>query len=291
MSETSSWTIENYEYSELCKSIRLRPGIFFGSVGLLGLHNATMDLIYHCIENEKKEIEVVINGPDITITHDGDALATCFTTDIVKSACSSFEYSNNQYSFSFDKGIFRSIEPNQDVLFDALRELAFLNKHISIKLNDHVFHYENGLMDLYQYLWIKAGFYWQDKHHPISFYAREGDMELDAVFCAAYSLDPCIFSYANNQRTDEHGSHVRGFFAGLSHVVKSLGKTTDQRKKNKFDDIALILHVKVQNPHYAGETKRKLDDSEVYRFVKTATEANLSRIFSENPGIVSLYLK
>ena len=291
MSKTGGWTIENYEYDELRESVRNRPGMYFGSVDIVGLHNATMDLVYHCVENQKKEIGIVINGSDIAINHEGDELKSSFVTDIVKSACKSFDYSNSQYRFSFDEGIFQSTEPSADALFDTLRELAFLNKHLKIRFNEHDFHYKNGLMDLYQYLKIKAGFYWYDNHHPIGFHAIEGEMELDAVFAAAYCLDPCIFSYANNQKTEEHGSHVRGFFAGLNQAVKSFRQSTEQKKKYKYDGIALIIHVKVQNPQYAGETKRKLDDYEVYGFAKKVTEDNLSRILSENPGIVSFYIK
>lgn len=133
-------------YDNLCESVRYRPGLFFGSVGLNGLHIAIMDIVFFCLENQKNDIQITVNGSDITISHDGEMLASNVNTDIVKYACDSFSYENNEYQFRLDREIFKITEPNYDVLFDSLRELAYLNKSLKINLNGHHFFYENGLM-------------------------------------------------------------------------------------------------------------------------------------------------
>lgn len=292
MEEKNNGINIDYDYNKLRESVRHRPGMFFGSTDLCGLQNAIMDLVYHCIENQKHDIDIVINRPDITVGHEGETLAPNFYTDVVRSACETFDYQNNQYQFRFDNKIFENIEPNHDVLFDALRELAFLNKLLKIRLNGHCFCYENGLMDFYQYLKIKAGLYWHERHQPIGFYTKEGDMEMDAVFAAAHLFDPCIFSFVNNCRTQDNGAHVNGFLKGLREEADKYKQNSSERMKIiRNDGIGLIIHIKTPTPQYSGATKREIINREVYQFVKRATKENAGRIFAENPDMALTYIK
>lgn len=291
MKEMNNWVNYDYDYNTLREGVRRRPGMYFGSDDCWGLHNAIMDIVNYCIENQKNDIDIVTNGADIRIRHEDEKLASNFDTDVVKSACEFFDYNSNLYQFRFDKEIFKNTEPNTDVLFDILRELAFLNKNLKICYNGHCFCYKNGLMDLYQYLKIKAGFYWHDKHNPISFSAEEGDMELDAVFAAVDSMDPCIFSFVNSCKTVDNGSHVDGFIKALKEVVYKYKQDSPEYKKAiRKNDVALVIHIRTRDPHYAGATKREITNPEVYQFVKKTTKENLGRIFADNPDIVLTYI-
>ena len=293
MKENFSIIVDSYNYKELYESIRKRPGIYFGSVSLWGLHNAIISLVHHCIDNNKRAISLTVNGADIAIRHEGERLACDFEINVVKAACESFIYEDNQFQLNLDKDIFETVEPNIDVLFDALRELAFLNSDLRITFNERAFHYKNGLIDLYNYLQARSGAYWVNKCIPISFCAQDEGMEVDVVFARVSSpFDLRIFSYVNNHRTDDNGVHVDGFIEGLNSELNkykqhSCGHMTVLKDMN----VGLIIHVKTQNPTYSGATKRKLASPEVHQFIVRATRDNLKRIFAENSQMASSLMK
>lgn len=274
---------DKFTFEELYERVRKRPGVFFGSVGLAGLHNAILHLIYHCVESGRGEMSVALTGGDIRINHDGEELEAHPEIDIVKAVCETFRYKNNEFQFKFDKQIFEITEPNTDALFDRLRELAVLNKGMKISFNGYSFCYENGLLDYYQYQKTKAGFYWLDNDKPISFRAKDGDMELDVVCIAVSTIEPCIFSFVNNCVTEENGTHVDGFIKGLrSELRKNKDDSCEHMTGLKKSDIGLVIHVRSPRPQYAGGTKRRLSSQEIYQFVMNATRENLAHIFAES---------
>lgn len=280
------------DYKKLCEDVRKRPVMFFGSTSLCALHIAISDLVHYCVDSCKRKISLTLEGADIVIRHEGKKLATNYCTAIVKAVCDTFTYENNQFQFRFDKEIFESVEPNIDVLFDTLRELAFLNKNLNITFNGHTFHYENGLIDLYQYLQVKSGLYWRSKHVPASFHAEDSCMEVDVAFAPiSSSFDSCIFSYVNNHRTEDNGVHVDGFIKGLKSVLNKYKHLCEHITTLNNIDVGLIIHVKTLNPRYDGSTKRKLSNIEIYQFVMKATKENLKYIFTENPGIAPEFVK
>lgn len=291
--ENISWVNNDFDHKKLYDAVRKRPVMYFGSTSLGGLHLAISNLVHYCIDSHKREISLTLNGANVVIRHEGEKLVSNFCTDITKAACDTFIYENNQFQFRFDKEIFESVEPNMDALFDTLRELAFLNKNLHITFNEHTFHYENGLIDLYQYLQVKSGLYWRSKHVPASFHAEDDCMEVDVVFApTSSSFDSCIFSYVNNHRTEDNGVHVDGFIKGLKSVLNKYKQYSCEHMATlKNIDVGLIIHVKTLNPQYYGSTKRKLSNTEIYQFVMKATKENLIRIFTGNPRIAHKFVK
>ena len=247
-------------HEELYEQVRKRPGMFFGSSALRGLHFAIIDLILYCIDKDKKSISITINGADIIIKHEGEMLEASYCTDIVKAACKTFVYENNKFQLCFDNSVFDTSEPNIDALFDRLRELAFLNKHLSITLNKYTFFYENGLNDFFDYLQDKAGRYWISKHAPVGFHAEDEGVEFDVLFASVCSsFESSIISYANNHRTEDNGVHVDGFVRGLKSVLTGYKPHMCEHMTSLKDvDIGLIMHVKALNLQYSGATKESL---------------------------------
>ena len=292
MGEKHNWEYD-YDYKELNDSIRKRPGMFFGSVGVSGVHNAILSLVEFLIENRKKEIFLTLNGPDITIAYIDEQPLNNFWVDAVKAASETFTDENNQYKFRLDHDIFDNIRPNTDALFDSLRELAFLNKDLHITLNGHAFHYGNGLLDLYDYLQTKSGVYWHSKHEPFSFHAKHGDLEIDVTFAAISSpFDPCIFSYVNNHRTEEDGDHVDGFMKSLKSVLNNYRQYSCEHFRIWKDfDIGLIVHARTPHPIYGGSTKRKFINPDVHQMITSVSKENLNRIFNENPEIAKEFVR
>ncbi len=281
------------EFEKLRESERKRPAMYFGSNSLRGLHIAISTFIIDFIMKDSKHISLTLNNADIIISHEGELLKPSYDSDFIVAACETFIYKDNRFNLRFDKAVFKTTVPNEDALFDMLRELAFLNKDLHITFNAHEFHYEKGLFDFYEYLQLTAGHYWSSKNIPGGFHAEKDGMALDAVFdSASLHFDTCVYSYANNMRTQENGVHADAFMCGLRTVLSGYRHLFCEDIKSVKDiEASLIIHVRVEKPMYEGATKRKLGGSELYQFVLDATIENLSRIFEENPLMLSAFVK
>jgi DNA gyrase/topoisomerase IV subunit B len=285
--------VGNYDYDELYEHVRARPGMYFGTTSLRGLHFAILELIIYCFNNDKTEIYLTVHGSNITLSFEGEKPKNEFMLNLIQAACCSFVYADGKYKFSFDKEVFENTEPNKDVLFDTLRELAFLNKKASIIFNEHVFHYEDGVIDLFKYLQVKLGSSFLKMCTPAGFYAENDNMSVDVAFAPAGSPhDTCVFSYVNDKRTEENGTHVDGFIKGLKSSLIDYTQHYDGHI-NSFDSVGvgLVIHVRTTNAQYGGATKRHFISPEVQSFVKFETENNLKRIFTDNPQMACEFIK
>ena len=203
-----------------------------------------------------------------------------------------------------DGSIFTTTEYNKEILEGRLRELAFLNRKISIILTDlrekddagnayvKTFYSEGGIVEFVESIDKNAN---RAPLIPVTIYCDGYDeksnvaVEVAMVYNASYQEH--IFSYVNNINTIEGGTHVAGFRRSITRVFKSYGEKQGMFEKAKVaiegDDfregISAIISVKVPEPQFEGQTKTKLGNSEVMGIVDTTLSRVLEAYLEENP--------
>ena len=197
--------------------------------------------------------------------------------------------------FKPDPTIFETVEFSFDYLTTRLRELAFLNKGVRIILKDdrsdrkHDFKYDGGIVEFVNYLN-------QNKKplgaKPIYISAtKEGlDFELALQYNEGYQEN--IFSFANNINTTEGGTHLSGFKSGLTRAVNTYIKNADLLKNEKVspsgedirEGLTAVVSIKLTNPQFEGQTKTKLQNSDVEGFVNSVVYEKLMTYFEEHPA-------
>lgn len=203
-------------------------------------------------------------------------------------------------TFHPDASIFQVTEYNYDTLAARLRELAFLNKGISLKLTDErikdedgnypsdTFFSENGLEEFVRYL--------DDTREPIissvmHMTGEKNDIPVEIAMVYNNSYSENLHSYVNNINTHEGGTHLSGFRRGLTRTLKKYADTSGLTSKLKFDisgddfreGLTAVVSVKVAEPQFEGQTKTKLGNSEVMGAVDQAVSGMLEAYLEENP--------
>lgn len=200
-------------------------------------------------------------------------------------------------TFKPDKTIFIKTEYSYDILSQRLREIAFLNKGLKIKLVDErsekeaVFEFAGGIVSFVEYLNKNKN----PLHNKVVYFQKTQDdiiVEVALQYNDGYA--ETLFSFANNINTIEGGTHLSGFKSALTRAINQYAKTKNLIK----DDIAIagedvregltaVISVKVTNPQFEGQTKTKLGNSEVEGLVASASLEALSGYFEENPSIAN----
>lgn len=205
-------------------------------------------------------------------------------------------------SFLPDDTIFtQTTEYSYETLANRMRELAFLNKGITITLTDkrekdsegnyigEVFHSKEGLKEYIRYL---DGNREPIIGHVISMETDKGEIPVEVALIYNSSYSENIFSYVNNINTHEGGTHLSGFRRGLTNTLKKYADNSGLLDKLKFeitgDDfregLTAIISVKVAEPQFEGQTKTKLGNREVVAPVSQAVSEMLENYLEENPN-------
>lgn len=199
--------------------------------------------------------------------------------------------------FKPDATIFTETEYSYDTLRLRIRELAFLNKGITISLTDEraddkseTFHFAGGIIEYVEFMDKD-----KDKINPKPIYL-EGEknaviVEVAMQYCDTYSEN--IFTYVNNINTEEGGTHLRGFRKALTRTINAYARKTNMLKENEDalsgDDVreglTAVLSLKVQNPQFESQTKIKLGNSEVMPIVDNLVGDTLAEFMEENPQV------
>jgi len=203
-----------------------------------------------------------------------------------------------------DTSIFQVTTYNKEILEGRLRELAYLNKRISITLNDlreknedgstysKIFYSEGGIIEFVEMLDKNGN---RNSLIPKPLYVEGHDEVTNVAVEVAliYNDDfkEHIFSYVNNINTIEGGTHVSGFRTALTRVFKAYGDKENLFEKAKVevegDDfregLTAIVSVKVPEPQFEGQTKTKLGNSDVSGVVQTTVARVLQAYLEENP--------
>jgi DNA gyrase subunit B len=369
---------ENYDSSSIkilegLEAVRLRPAMYIGSTGELGLHH----LVYEVVDNSVDEalagycteigvtihidnsITIVDNGRGIPVdihAEEGVSAAQVVLTKLHAGG----KFDSNTYkvsgglhgvgvscvnalaetlhlevwrdkgtweqdyergipkgpltqtgkagktgtkiTFKADPTIMDATEFNFDTLAVRLRQLAFLNKGLKIKLTDErgenirseEFYYSGGIAEFIKHL-NRGKAVLHDK--PIHF---EGDRELpnggklniEVALQYNDSYSETIFSFANNINTVDGGSHLSGFRSALTRTInaaaQSSGLAKDAKENLTGDDVreglTAVVSVKLPQPQFEGQTKGKLN-SDIQGYVVQLVNERLSEFFDKNPTV------
>ena len=209
--------------------------------------------------------------------------------------------SGTKTTFKPDPEIFDSIEFHYDTVAAWLRELAFLNKNITIVFNDkrseqsETFHYEGGLVSFVQYLDEgRVSF-----HKPILISGEKESISVEAALQYNDSYTENLFSYVNNIHTPEGGTHLVGFRTALTRTLNSYAERNNLFKKIKFslsgedirEGLTTVISLKVPEPQFEGQTKTKLGNSNVRGIVESIVGERLGEYFEENPSVAKKILE
>jgi DNA gyrase subunit B len=194
-----------------------------------------------------------------------------------------------------DEQIFTVKEFSYDILSRRLRELAFLNKGLTIVIHDErfdkseVFCYEGGIVSFVQYLNKRHNVL----HDPVFIEGCRNDVNIEAAIQYNNTYKENIFSFANNINTIEGGFHLIGFKAALTRCINHYAVNGNLPKnlsaKINGDDVreglTAIISVRIKTPQFEGQTKTKLGNSEVKGLVESLINEKLSAFMEENPAI------
>jgi len=196
-------------------------------------------------------------------------------------------------TFKADPQIFEVMEHSFDVLGQRLRELAFLNKGLSITLSDErtdkevVFAYKGGILSFVEHLNENKS----PLHRPIYITREKSGLILEVALQYNDSYSENLFSFANNINTREGGTHLVGFKAALTRTVNNYASSHNLLKGETVtgDDVreglTAVISVKLPQPQFEGQTKSKLGNTEVKGVVETAVNEALGEYLEENPPI------
>ena len=204
--------------------------------------------------------------------------------------------SGTRVTFKPDTQIFdKNLKYSFEMLSNRLRELAFLNKGITIVLKDErsdkeaEFCYKGGILSFVEYLNKEKN----PLHKKIIYFTKEKDKviaEIAMQYNDGYGEN--LFCFANNINTIEGGTHLTGFKSALTRTMNQYcrsKKVTKESVSLSGEDIreglTAVLSIKLPNPQFEGQTKSKLGNSEVEGIVEAITNESLSSFLEENPSV------
>jgi len=202
-------------------------------------------------------------------------------------------------TFKPDKDIFSCpLEFSYEILSNRLRELAFLNRGLRIKLIDErsdkeaEFQFDGGVVSFVEYLNRNKN----PLHKNVIYFSGEKDgvsCEVALQYNDGYAEN--IFSFVNNINTIEGGTHLSGFKSALTRSVNQYCKNKNLIKDSDIgisgedirEGLTAVISLRVPNPQFEGQTKTKLGNSEVEGIVASVVNDNLSTFFEENPSVAN----
>lgn len=207
-------------------------------------------------------------------------------------------------TFYPDNQIFKSINFKYETLEERLRELAYLNKDLSITIRDErgenpredEFHFKGGLVDFVKYVDESEK---SISGKPIYVSGEKENVQVEIAFQYNESYNENIYTFVNNINTHEGGTHLEGFKAALTRTLNNYGTKNGIIKSDKLtltgDDfregITCVISTKVPEPQFEGQTKTKLGNSEVKGIVQSITSEQLGNYLEENPSVAKRILE
>lgn len=244
---------------------------------------------------------------EVRVCRDGEAFVQRYQRGVPEAKVTnegSCKESGTRVAFKPDETVFKSIKFNFDILSKRLRELAFLNKGISIVIRDmrnrkepkeHIFQFEGGIISFVEYInRSKTALH----KKPIYFEEKRDEIEVETAIEYNEGYTENIFAFVNNINTVEGGTHLIGFKSGLTRTINDLIKRMPSIK-NKMslvgDDVreglTAVINVKLRNPQFEGQTKSKLGNSEVKGIVESMVYEHMYDHFERNPGVAKAIIE
>jgi DNA gyrase subunit B len=204
-----------------------------------------------------------------------------------------------------DATIFETTTFDYDILAHRLRELAFLNAGLTIKISDErssdtaVYCYAGGLVEFVKYLNEGA-----ECLHPIPIDITKKDvenkLELEVAMQYTTAYDEKLFAYVNSVNTRDGGTHLEGFRSAITRGINTMAKRNGLIKENPLltlrgedvrEGLTSVISVKMANPQFEGQTKMRLGNSSVKGIVDSLVYAALTEYFDENPKVLQIIIE
>ena len=207
------------------------------------------------------------------------------------------ETHGTKITFLPDNSIFQDTNFHFDTIAQRLRELAFLNKGVRIKItderdgNEKEFFYEGGIVSFVDYLNKNKNVLGE----VIYFEKKVDGLDVEVALQYNESYNESIHSFANNINTTEGGTHLSGFMTALTRAINNY------IKKNKInvlnvqgedirEGLSVVISVKLPNPQFEGQTKTKLGNGAVKGLVDSVVFEKLTSYFEEHPGVARIVI-
>ncbi|MBE7087292.1 MAG: DNA topoisomerase (ATP-hydrolyzing) subunit B [Clostridiales bacterium] len=249
-------------------------------VGLSVVNALSEWLVVEVFQNGKKHKQTYNRGiPQTPLQVVGDA-----------------DFTGTWVTFMPDSEIFETVDFNYDTVKTRLRELAYLNKGLTIKIIDERpgrehhddFCYAGGIAHFVEDLSKNKGPIFEK---PVYFDVFYGDTEVEVALQYTDTYSEVIYAFANNINTEEGGTHLEGFKTSLTKIVNEVGKKLNVFKgdeKVSSDDVreglVAVVSVKLTEPQFEGQTKTKLGNSEMRKHVTDAMNKYFGDFMEENPA-------
>ena len=205
---------------------------------------------------------------------------------------STTKQSGTTVEFWPDREIFETIDFEYETLSKRFKELAYLNPKITINFKDsrigknESYHFEGGLEQFVLDLNKK-----EELVKPLYFSEKIDDIEVDVAILYNSTYSEVLYSFVNNIKTPDGGTHEAGFRAGLTRAITNyVNENASQREKDikitgedVREGLIAVVSVKVPEPQFEGQTKGKLGSSYVRPLVQKLTYEYLVKYFEENP--------
>jgi len=207
-------------------------------------------------------------------------------------------------TFKPDPLIFEEVEFDYDILLNRFKELAFLNKGLTIRLIDKrkeepvvkELHYEGGIISFVEHLNRNKEVIHQP---PIYFESMKDGSHVEIAMQYNDSYIENIYSFANNIATTEGGTHLTGFKTAITKVFNDYSRKYNYLKENDKnllgedirEGLTAVISVKLHEPQFEGQTKTKLGNSEIRSLVENAVTEKLSCFLEENPSIAKVIME
>ena len=216
-----------------------------------------------------------------------------------------YRMTGTRITFLPDSTIFETTQFDYDTLAHRLRELAFLNAGVTIRINDDrsgdrtAYCYAGGLSEFVKYL--NEGV---DCLHPdpidITTKDEENKLELEVAMQYTTGYDEKIYSYVNSVNTREGGTHLEGFRSAITKSINAMAKRNGIIKENSplairgedtREGLTSVISVKMASPQFEGQTKMRLGNSNVKGIVDSLIYAALTEYFDENPKVLQIIVE
>ena len=210
------------------------------------------------------------------------------------------ERTGTKVTFHPDPNVFETVEMHFDVLAARLRELAFLNSGVKISIREettgkaHDFLYRGGLSEFVMHLNENKTTL---QKTPIHFVAERDTTTVEVAILYNDTYAEQLFSFANNIRTVEGGTHLIGFKAALTRTLNNVAtrnnlfkgtgkdKTTSISGDDVREGLTAVISVNLSDPQFEGQTKGKLGNSEIKGIVEQVVGEQLGNYLEENPAV------
>lgn len=214
------------------------------------------------------------------------------------------ELSGTKTTFKPDTEIFEETVFDFDILLKRFREIAFLNRNITLELIDKreeeekrvELHYEGGISSFVEYINKN-----KEIIHPeiIYFNGKKDNSEIEIAMQYTDSFMENVFSYANNIPTTEGGTHVTGFKTAITKVINDYARKINFLKESDKnlsgedvrEGLTAIINVKLSEPQFEGQTKTKLGNADIRSLAENIVTEKLTYILEENPKAAKIIIE